>query len=144
MLKRKPTSVHITPIDEEVCMADDEFIVSKTDLRGNITYANRTFMAMALLSEEQLLNINHNIVRHPDMPKGVFKFVWMTIKKEKEFFGFVKKEFYHRLDNNYQLLSSLISIQADTLNVSNKLLNPSSPEIDLLVKTSFLKLGCFS
>ena len=110
MLKRKPTSVHITPIDEEVCMADDEFIVSKTDLRGNITYANRTFMAMALLSEEQLLNINHNIVRHPDMPKGVFKFVWMTIKKEKEFFGFVKNI---RSDGRYYWVFANITPEYD-------------------------------
>ncbi len=86
--KYTPSSVHL--IDEEVCMADEEFIVSKTDLRGSIIYANRTFMEMALLSEDQLLNVNHNIIRHPDMPKGVFKFVWMTIKKEKEFFGYVK------------------------------------------------------
>ena len=90
MSKRKTPLSSIPLINEEVCMADDEFIVSKTDLKGYLTYANRTFMEMALMSEEQLLNSNHNVIRHPDMPKGVFKFVWMTIKKEKEFFGFVK------------------------------------------------------
>jgi len=90
MSKNKHSISTIIPIDEEVCMADEEFIVSKTDLRGHITYANRTFMEMAQYPEEQLLNVNHNIIRHPDMPKGVFKLVWMTIKKEKEFFGFVK------------------------------------------------------
>lgn len=90
MLKSKVATNAIPLINEEVRMADDEFIVSKTDLRGYLTYANRTFMEMAQYPEEQLLNVNHNIIRHPDMPKGVFKFVWMTIKKEREFFGFVK------------------------------------------------------
>lgn len=90
MTKNRAPQNSILPIDEEICMGDDEFIVSKTDLRGYITYANRTFMEMAQYPEDQLLNVNHNLIRHPDMPKGVFKFVWMTIKKEKEFFGFVK------------------------------------------------------
>ena len=47
MLKSKVPTNSIPLIDEEVCMADDEFIVSKTDLRGYITYANRTFMEMS-------------------------------------------------------------------------------------------------
>jgi len=89
-LKNKATNKTITIIDEEICMAEDEFIVSKTDLKGYTTYVNRTFMEMALMNEDQLLGFNHNVIRHPDMPKGVFKFLWMTIKKEREFFGFVK------------------------------------------------------
>ena len=80
----------IIALNQERVMADEEFIVSKTDLKGNITYANRVFMEIARYSEEQLLNKNHNLVRHPDMPKGVFKFLWQTLKKGDEFFGFVK------------------------------------------------------
>jgi len=110
MSKRKVSENPISPIDEEVCMADDEFIVSKTDLRGYITYANRTFMEMALFSEEQLLNVNHNIIRHPDMPKGVFKFVWMTIKKEQEFFGYVKNL---RSDGRYYWVFANITPEYD-------------------------------
>jgi len=89
-LKNKAANQDITIIDEEVCMKEDEFIVSKADLRGHLTYVNRIFMEMALLNEDQLLGINHNIIRHPSMPKGVFKFLWMTIKKEREFFGYIK------------------------------------------------------
>lgn len=110
MSKRKTSSLNIPLIDEEICMGDDEFIVSKTDLRGYLTYANRTFMEMALLSEEQLLNANHNIIRHPDMPKGVFKFVWMTIKKEQEFFGFVKNL---RSDGRYYWVFANITPEYD-------------------------------
>ncbi len=110
MSKKKYSTSEISLVDEEVCMADEEFIVSKTDLRGYITYANRTFMEMALLSEYQLLNVNHNIIRHPDMPKGVFKFVWMTIKKEKEFFGYVKNL---RSDGRYYWVFANITPEYD-------------------------------
>jgi PAS domain S-box-containing protein len=80
----------ITPTNREHKMAENDFIVSKTDTKGRITYANRIFMRMAQYPEEKLLNIQHNIIRHPDMPRGVFKFLWDTIKQEQEFFGFVK------------------------------------------------------
>jgi len=80
----------ISLVDEEVIMEEEEFIVSKTDLRGNLIYANRTFMRIALYPENKLLGQPHSIMRHPDMPKGVFKLLWQTIKKGDEFFGFVK------------------------------------------------------
>jgi len=80
----------ITVIDEEISMEDEEFIVSKTDLRGNIIYANRTFMRIAYYAEDKVLGNPHSMMRHPDMPKGVFKLLWQTIKKGDEFFGFVK------------------------------------------------------
>ncbi len=110
MSKNKLYNNSIIPINEEVSMGDEEFIVSKTDLRGYITYANRTFMEMAVLTEAQLLHTNHNIIRHPDMPKGVFKFVWMTIKKEQEFFGFVKNL---RADGRYYWVFANITPEYD-------------------------------
>jgi PAS domain S-box-containing protein len=69
---------------------DGEFIVSKTDTAGRITYANRVFMEIALYPEDRLLGVQHNIIRHPDMPRGVFRFLWNTIETGQEFFGFVK------------------------------------------------------
>ena len=80
----------ITPTNHEHKMAENDFIVSKTDLKGRITYANRIFMQMAQRSESELLNVQHNIIRHPDMPRGVFRFLWDTLKQKEEFFGFVK------------------------------------------------------
>jgi len=80
----------ITPTNTEHKMAENDFIVSKTDLKGRITYANRIFMKMAQRSESELLNVQHNIIRHPDMPRGVFRFLWDTLKQKEEFFGFVK------------------------------------------------------
>jgi len=80
----------ILPTNREHKMAENDFIVSKTDTKGRITYANRIFMRMAQRSESELLNVQHNIIRHPDMPRGVFRFLWNTLKQREEFFGFVK------------------------------------------------------
>lgn len=105
-----PKNKAVAIVDEEVFMKDEEFIVSKTDLRGYMTYANRTFMEMALYSEDQLLGINHNLIRHPDMPKGVFKFIWSTIKKGEEFFGYVKNL---RSDGRYYWVFANITPEYD-------------------------------
>ncbi|MDA7817930.1 PAS domain-containing protein [Sulfurimonas sp.] len=70
-------------------MQDNDFIVSKTDPKGRITYCNKIFMDMAGYTEEELLGHPHNIIRHPDMPKAVFKYLWETISKKQEVFAFV-------------------------------------------------------
>lgn len=74
----------------ERILKDDDFIVSKTDLRGRITYGNRTFAAYAGLTESEYLGRPHNLIRHPDMPRGVFKLLWRTIEEGQEIFAFVK------------------------------------------------------
>ena len=71
-------------------MRDDDFIISKTDLKGRITYCNRIFIEFSGYSEQELLGSQHNIVRHPDMPRGVFKFLWDTLGQQKECFAYVK------------------------------------------------------
>ena len=80
----------ITPTQREIMLGENDVIVSKTDLKGRITYANRQFMRIANYSEKQLLNIQHNIIRHPDMPRGAFKLLWDALKREQEFFAYVK------------------------------------------------------
>ena len=80
----------IIPNDHEKKLGDNDFIVSKTDITGKITYANRIFMEIAGYPESELLGIQHNIIRHPDMPRGVFRFMWNTLKNREEFFGFAK------------------------------------------------------
>jgi len=73
----------------ERMMNENDFIVSKTDLKGKITYCNKIFMNMAEYSEEELIGAPHNIIRHPDMPKAVFKLLWDRIAKKEEVFAFV-------------------------------------------------------
>jgi PAS domain S-box-containing protein len=80
----------ITPTSRERVMRDEDFIVSKTDAKGRITYCNRIFMEFAGYPEADLLGQQHNIVRHPDMPRAVFKMMWETLQAGQEFFGYVK------------------------------------------------------
>lgn len=81
---------NIIPNNRERKLGENDFIVSKTDVKGKITYANRIFMQIAGYSEAELIGVQHNIVRHPEMPRGVFKFMWDTLKAGDEFFGFAK------------------------------------------------------
>ncbi len=74
----------------EKVMSDNDFIVSKTDTKGYIIYCNRIFVEMSGWSRFELMGANHNIIRHPDMPKIAFKILWDLIQNKQEFFGFVK------------------------------------------------------
>ena len=67
----------------------DDFIVTKTDLKGRITYANRTFLRVAGFTEQECLGQPHSIIRHPDMPRCVFKLLWDTIEAGQEVFAYV-------------------------------------------------------
>lgn len=69
--------------------ADDEVIVSKTDKGGRITYANRTFLKIAGLTEKQAIGQPHNLIRHPGMPRSIFRLLWETIGSGKEIFAYV-------------------------------------------------------
>lgn len=80
----------ITPTGHELVMRDDDFIVSKTDLAGKITYSNRIFAEFALLPENELLGTQHNIIRHPDMPRCIFKLLWERIQAGQEIFAYIK------------------------------------------------------
>lgn len=80
----------VQPTQRERVMREDDFIVSKTDLKGRITYFNRVFLEFAGYSPGALLGAQHNIVRHPDMPRGVFKFLWDTLANGQECFAYVK------------------------------------------------------
>lgn len=73
----------------ELKMNDEDFIVSKTDLKGRITYGNKIFIKMSGYSEDELLNKPHNIIRHQDMPKCVFKLLWDYVQNKKEIFAYV-------------------------------------------------------
>ncbi len=71
-------------------MREEDFIVSTTDLKGRITYGNRIFVEFSGYAEEELLGAQHNIIRHPDMPRGVFKLLWDTVQAGNECFAYVK------------------------------------------------------
>lgn len=79
----------IAPTGQEIRFGDEEVIVSKTDLKGVITYANEVFVRVSGYSEKELLNEAHNIIRHPEMPACVFQLLWDTIKDQQEIFAYV-------------------------------------------------------
>ena len=80
----------IQPIERECTLKEEDFIVSKTDPTGRITYCNRIFMHIAGYAESELLGQQHNIIRHPDMPRVVFHQLWQTLQSGREFFGYIK------------------------------------------------------
>ncbi len=80
----------IQPTKVEKVMRDNDFIVSKTDLKGRISYANKIFIEFSGYSQDELLNQQHNIIRHPDMPRAVFYLLWKTLQSGQEFNGYVK------------------------------------------------------
>jgi len=80
-----------TPVtNNEVFMQPGKPIVSKTDLKGAITYVNQTFVDISGFSREELLGKNHNMVRHPDMPPEAFAYLWDTLKLDIPWRGLVK------------------------------------------------------
>lgn len=76
----------------EIKMHENDFIVSKTDTKGRITYGNEIFIKMSGYTEKELLGAPHNILRHKDMPKIVFKLLWERIKNREAINAFVKNK----------------------------------------------------
>lgn len=99
------------PNSNSYSLNTEDFIVSKTDLQGKITYCNKIFMQLAKYSEEELIGKPHSIVRHPDMPKAVFKLLWNRIKKGDEIFAFVKNL---SKDGGYYWVFANVTASVDT------------------------------
>lgn len=78
------------PIDEEIILDPKRYIVSETDDKGKITFCNDYFVEVSGYSRDELIGKAHNIVRHPDMPKIVFKLLWQTISAGKNINAVVK------------------------------------------------------
>ncbi|MCU0697303.1 MAG: PAS domain-containing protein [Myxococcaceae bacterium] len=79
-----------TPTGAERSFPAEGLIVTKTDARGHITYANPLFIEMAGYPARVVLGAPHSLVRHPDMPRGLFRLAWQTLAAGDEFFAFVK------------------------------------------------------
>ncbi len=82
------TNLPVTQVEKN--FPKGRLVVSKTDLKGIITYANDVFIELSGYSEEELIGKNHNIVRHPDMPPQAFAWLWETVKKGQPWRGVVK------------------------------------------------------
>jgi len=100
-----------TPIDEEIVLDPKRYIVSETDEKGKITYANDYFQEVSGYTEEELIGQPHSIVRHPDMPKVVFKLLWETIKSGRNINAVVKNL---AKDGRYYWIFTEFEIRKDT------------------------------
>jgi len=68
---------------------EDEIIVSKTDPRGRMTYVNDVFLEVSGYTEDELIGQPHSMIRHPEMPRCIFKLLWDTIAGGQELFAYV-------------------------------------------------------
>ena len=97
--------------DEEFPVSDDTLIVSRTDLKGRLTYVNEDFIDAAEFTSEELIGKAHNIVRHPDMPSEAFENLWDTLKAEKPWVGAIKNR--RKNGGFYWVLATASPIRTD-------------------------------
>ncbi|WP_340122505.1 PAS domain-containing protein [Methylobacter svalbardensis] len=96
--------INMSVTNVEYSLKESDSIVSKTDLKGMITYINEDFLRVSGFTREELIGASHNIVRHPDMPPEAFADMWKTLKENRPWTGMVKNrckngDFYWVLAN---------------------------------------------
>ena len=85
-------TIKFKELEEYKRVLDESNILSKTDLDGNITYVNKKFEDISGYKYDELIGKPHNTVRHPDVPKEIFKELWDSIKNKKTFQGVIKNK----------------------------------------------------
>ena len=92
--------------DNEVKVQSDQYLISKTDLKGRIVYANPAFIEISGFSHDELIGKAHNIVRHPDMPPAAFSDLWDTLQAGKPWLGLAKNR---RKDGGFYWVQALVT-----------------------------------
>lgn len=85
----RPRRTRPTPTGQERSLGENELIVSKTDPRGVLTYANDVFLRVSAYPVEEVVGSPHNLIRHPHMPRGVFRLLWDSISAGQEIFAYI-------------------------------------------------------
>ncbi len=117
----------------ERVLKDSDFIVSKTDLKGKIVYGNEIFIEMSGYLEKEILGKPHNILRHKDMPKIIFKLLWDRIKNKEEIFAFVKNR--TKNDDYYWVIANVtasLDSRDNILGYFSVRRKPSTQAIDVI------------
>ena len=81
---------NVIPLEKEIKLENNRYLVSETDAKGVITYCNDYFTQISGYDREELIGHQHNIIRHPDMPKVIFKLLWERIQSGKNINAVVK------------------------------------------------------
>ncbi len=124
-----------TPTSHEKFFPKDKILVTKTDLSGKITYANTEFIKIVGLTEKDLIGKPHSIIRHPDMPRIIFKYLWDYLKSGKEIHAYVKNlcadgSFYWVMANatpSFDLDNKIIGFHSARRNPTQEALNVIKP-----------------
>ena len=116
-------------MSKEIKLTRESFLVSYTDKKGVVLFANRDFCEISGFSINELIGQNHNIVRHPDMPKAAFKDLWETIKQNKIWTGYVKNK--SKNGDFYWVFATIYSIDNGYLSCRRK---ASDKEIEDAIK----------
>ena len=114
-------------------LRDEDFIVSKTDLKGRITYVNKIFMEMGEYNEAELLNQPHNLIRHPDMPKAVFKLLWERVQNKEEIFAYVINQ--TKNNNHYWVFANVtpsLDVQGNIIGYYSVRRKPSQKALEII------------
>jgi aerotaxis receptor len=82
--------VQANPKNNEIKIFDRSILLSETDIEGILVYTNRRYLALTGFGEEELIGSPHNIMHHPDMPRGVFKAMWKIVSAKKIWRGYIK------------------------------------------------------
>ncbi|MCU7905301.1 MAG: methyl-accepting chemotaxis protein [Candidatus Thiodiazotropha sp. (ex Epidulcina cf. delphinae)] len=98
--------INLPVTDQESPVAPDAELISTTNLKGIITKANQAFIDISQYSMEELEGVNHNIVRHPDMPPEAFADLWETLKRDESWMGVVKNR---RKDGGYYWVDAYVT-----------------------------------
>lgn len=126
--EKRKNQLHIT--GKYLWMDKDEIIVTKTDLTGKLEYGNRTFFKYAGYSKPEALGKQHNIVRHPEMPRTVFKLLWDTIQKGEEIFAYVNNR--AKNGDSYWVLAHVTPSKSITGEINGFHSNRRLPRKDVL------------
>ncbi len=127
------TKAVVVPTKREVALREDDIIVSKTDLKGRITYANRTFIRFAAYTEAELLGQPHSIIRHPDMPRAVFKMLWDSIADRREIFAYVNN--MAKTGDNYWVFAHVTPTCGRNNSIDGYHSNRRCPDRDVVANT---------
>ncbi len=116
--------------EKEILLDKDTIIVSETDKKGKILYANDDFCKICGYTKEELIGKPHNIVRHPDMPRKAFEELWDTVKRGKLWQGIVKNR---TKDSSYYWVHAKVypstTVEGDTKYISVRI-KPTDKEIE--------------
>jgi PAS domain S-box-containing protein len=134
------------PVDVEKTFSENEIVVSKTDLRGRITYGNELFVALSGYEQDEILGQPHNMIRHPKMPKVVFKLLWDTVKAGQEINAFVINmakggEYYWVLANvtpSFDKNDRIIGFHSTRRRPNRKALEIIKPLYDVLLRNEIV------